>query len=290
MRDFRDAKAMAQSLREALAAKKISVSHSESLELVAKTLGVADWNTLSAILNNNLSGLASSATGEIARRRAEQEAPRQVVPFDPSHFEQYVGYYYVEDYPGTLSPTVMIVTREGGRFFAQMPDLERVELYPESETKLFAKNIDAQASFYADAEGNVTHLVQHYMGHERAFRKIDVAEAKAIIAARTARLAANMQSPGTEDALRRFLVSAANGQPDYDSMAPVLAENWRAQWPLRQAIVKGRGAPKSITFLHLDPKGYDVYDVEYENGRVKWSISPPGPDGKVALMGGRVIS
>jgi len=48
MRDFRDAKAMAQTLREALAAKSISVSHSESLELVAKILGFHDWNVLSA--------------------------------------------------------------------------------------------------------------------------------------------------------------------------------------------------------------------------------------------------
>ena len=39
MRDFRDAKAMAQTLREALKAKSVSLTHSESLELVAKVLG-----------------------------------------------------------------------------------------------------------------------------------------------------------------------------------------------------------------------------------------------------------
>jgi uncharacterized protein len=48
MRDFRDAKAMAQTLREALKAKSVSITHSESLELVAKILGVHDWNVLSA--------------------------------------------------------------------------------------------------------------------------------------------------------------------------------------------------------------------------------------------------
>jgi uncharacterized protein len=50
MRDFRDAKAMAQTLREALKAKSITISHSESLELIAKILGVHDWNVLSARL------------------------------------------------------------------------------------------------------------------------------------------------------------------------------------------------------------------------------------------------
>jgi uncharacterized protein len=53
MRDFRDAKAMAQTLRDALKAKSISVSHSESLELVAKALGLHDWNVLSAAIQSS---------------------------------------------------------------------------------------------------------------------------------------------------------------------------------------------------------------------------------------------
>jgi hypothetical protein len=48
MRDFRDAKAMAHSLREALKAKAIQTSHSESLELIAKAFGYDNWNILSA--------------------------------------------------------------------------------------------------------------------------------------------------------------------------------------------------------------------------------------------------
>jgi len=50
MRDFRDAKAMAQTLRGSLSVKGVLISHSEGLELVSKMLGVADWNTLSALL------------------------------------------------------------------------------------------------------------------------------------------------------------------------------------------------------------------------------------------------
>ncbi|SDI33310.1 MULTISPECIES: LON peptidase substrate-binding domain-containing protein [Bradyrhizobium] len=48
MRDFRDAKAMAQTLREALKAKSVSLTHSESLELIARTFGFPDWNFLAA--------------------------------------------------------------------------------------------------------------------------------------------------------------------------------------------------------------------------------------------------
>jgi hypothetical protein len=50
MRDFRDAKAMAQTARAALAAKGLKITISESLELIAKAFGVTDWNTLSAAI------------------------------------------------------------------------------------------------------------------------------------------------------------------------------------------------------------------------------------------------
>ena len=48
MRDFRDAKVMAHSLRDALKVKAVEITHSESLELIAKTFGYENWNILSA--------------------------------------------------------------------------------------------------------------------------------------------------------------------------------------------------------------------------------------------------
>lgn len=50
MRDFRDAKAMAQTIRAALAAKGHKISIADSLELIARAFGAADWNTLSAAI------------------------------------------------------------------------------------------------------------------------------------------------------------------------------------------------------------------------------------------------
>jgi Glyoxalase superfamily protein/Clp amino terminal domain, pathogenicity island component len=51
MRDFRDAKAMAQTLRASLAAKGHKITISQSLELIAEAFGAADWNTLSAAIH-----------------------------------------------------------------------------------------------------------------------------------------------------------------------------------------------------------------------------------------------
>ena len=53
MRDFRDAKAMAQTLRDALKAKSFSLTHSESLELIARIFGLHDWNVMAAMIQSS---------------------------------------------------------------------------------------------------------------------------------------------------------------------------------------------------------------------------------------------
>ena len=45
---YRDAKTMAKAMREALAARNLTISHSEALEIVARQFGLATWNILSA--------------------------------------------------------------------------------------------------------------------------------------------------------------------------------------------------------------------------------------------------
>ncbi|MGH6956020.1 MAG: glyoxalase superfamily protein [Caulobacteraceae bacterium] len=52
MRDYREAKIMAASLRKALRGMDIEVNHSQSLELVAKTLGLDNWNVLAAAIES----------------------------------------------------------------------------------------------------------------------------------------------------------------------------------------------------------------------------------------------
>ena len=50
MHSFLDAKTMARILRQALADRGVAITHSESLELVARQFGLADWNTLAAAI------------------------------------------------------------------------------------------------------------------------------------------------------------------------------------------------------------------------------------------------
>jgi ATP-dependent Lon protease len=92
MRDFRDAKAMAQTLRESLTTKAINVSHSESLELVSKMLGVSDWNTLAALLqadrHDTETPVAQRQTGAVTYPAIPL---RDLVPFPTATYPLFVG-------------------------------------------------------------------------------------------------------------------------------------------------------------------------------------------------------
>jgi ATP-dependent Lon protease len=97
MRDFRDAKAMAQTLRESLTNRAITISHSESLELVSRMLGIADWNTLSALLQADPHP-ASGRPAVSAASRERTEAGRypavpirDFVPLPTAVFPLYIG-------------------------------------------------------------------------------------------------------------------------------------------------------------------------------------------------------
>jgi len=92
MRDFRDAKAMAQTLRESLTTKTVTISHSESLELVSRMLGVADWNTLSAILHTERRETAAPAVKLKSSTAIYPAIPlRDFVPFPSATFPLFVG-------------------------------------------------------------------------------------------------------------------------------------------------------------------------------------------------------
>jgi ATP-dependent Lon protease len=97
MRDFRDAKAMAQTLRDCLTTKAVTISHSECLELVSRMLGAADWNTLSALLQADRRPEATLPPARpVARERIEAARypavpVRGYVPLPASFFPLFIG-------------------------------------------------------------------------------------------------------------------------------------------------------------------------------------------------------
>jgi peptidase S41-like protein len=85
---------------------------------------------------------------------------------------------------------------------------------------------------------------------------------------------------GGAEAVRRALEELARGAPNYDRMAPDLADATREQLPSLQPGIRGLGAVKTVTFNRVDPDGLDVYDVTLANGALQCGIFV-APDGKV---------
>ncbi|HEY4029860.1 MAG TPA: glyoxalase superfamily protein [Caulobacteraceae bacterium] len=287
MRDFRDAKAMAHTLRESLAAKALSISHSESLELVSRMLGAADWNTLSAMLQDRREAAGrpepasvdgAGGSEEIEGRRLEQGRPRTAVPFEPQAFDRFVGFY-------GLSPTlVFTVTRDGDRFFSQLTGQTAVEFFPESGMKFFAKVVAAQISFVTDAKGRATALILHQNGMERRAPRIDPAEAEGRQAVVMAKFQSQVRDPETEPALRRHIEALVAGAPlDYETMGPDLAAAAKEQRPRIEAIFATLGSLRSVVFVGCNQMGLDVYNVWFENGVQHWSIRM-GQDGLIETL------
>jgi hypothetical protein len=221
------------------------------------------------------SSATPAASGEFAQRLAEQQRPRKVVPFDPKQFDKFVGYYQ-------LGPDAFFtVTRNGDRFFYQVPGYPIVEIFPESGTKFFATVAALQLSFVTDAQGRATETELHHDGVDRPGKRIDESAMKKLEANREARVANKTPSPGTEAFLRRHIESLEKGQPNYEEMMPDVAAIVRRQLPGTMAMIARWGALKSITFKSVGPAGKDIYDVAFDHGRAEWRIAPLSSDGKV---------
>lgn len=70
MRDYRDAKAMAKAMRDALAERELTITHSQALEIVARQFGLASWNVLAARIDGaqgTPAGIAFQAAVPIVR-------------------------------------------------------------------------------------------------------------------------------------------------------------------------------------------------------------------------------
>jgi hypothetical protein len=259
MRDFRDAKAMAQTLREALNARSFSITLSESLELVAKVLGFQDWNVLTARIqsDNSTPPVPTGSTSKGERRE---------IAIDISVLDHYVGFYRLGD------QAVMTISREGNQLISRLTGQRSVPIYGESKTKFVAELVDAQISFVAGGIENAGSLVLHQNGYNTEMKRIDAVEAQHVERLVEAKVNSQSPSDGTEQALRRMIEHMRTGKPNYAEMSAGLADAVRQQWPDVHRDVTNGGPVKSLRFVGIGGGGADVYLVQYENYSRYWRI------------------
>lgn len=110
--------------------------------------------------------LASTGPDGVGVRTDEPlPAQRVAVKLDPAVYDGLVGVY-------ELAPGFdFTITREGDQIFGQATGQGKAELFPQSETELFAKIVDAQFTFEKGPDGKVTGLVLHQNGRNIPAKK-----------------------------------------------------------------------------------------------------------------------
>jgi len=261
MRDFRDAKAMAQTLRDAFTAKGVSLTHSESLELIARTLGSHDWNELAARIQSE----RKLPDAEPPRLNGGKPA-RQEIAVDAAILDGYVGFYQHTD------NFVMTVTRDGNQLLARLTGQSPIPIYPESNTEFFVKVVDAHIRFITDARGRAVSLILHQNNRDMPMKRIDAATAQRIETKRAEKLKTQSPSPGTEAALRRFVDGLIGGKPNYGEMSSEVAEAIRNQMRELHSELAPLGSIHSIEFAAVGHRGEDIYIIKQEHGARHWRI------------------
>lgn len=83
---------------------------------------------------------------------------RTEISVDPAVLESYVGVYQ-------LAPNFAItITHQGSSLYGQATGQQRFQLFAETPTEFFLKDVDAQVTFEKDASGKVTRLILHQNG------------------------------------------------------------------------------------------------------------------------------
>jgi hypothetical protein len=93
-------------------------------------------------------------------------APKEVA-VDPKTFDGFVGRYQL------LPAVVLTITREEGRFFAQLTGQPALEIFASSERDYFLKVVDAQITFEVGTEGRATAAVLHQNGRDQRATRIE---------------------------------------------------------------------------------------------------------------------
>ena len=115
MRTFLQSKAMAKALRESLAAKSVSISHSECLEIVARQFGFGEWNTLAACIETHTNTVPKRQSGPIEMQPPIPMLRIASVREAKEFYADYLGFSFGWDEADAKSaePAYIFVSRSG---------------------------------------------------------------------------------------------------------------------------------------------------------------------------------
>jgi CubicO group peptidase (beta-lactamase class C family) len=98
----------------------------------------------------------------------KEPGKHKAIKVKKERFDRYVGKYRL--YHGF----VVTVTREGDMFMVQAAGQKNYQILPESETKYYFKDFDAQILFQEDEKGEIDRFILYQGGRERVAKRFEV--------------------------------------------------------------------------------------------------------------------
>jgi len=122
-------------------------------------------NAAGLVMGFVLSG-SSGPDQEATKTSKPLPAEQQAVSLDPAVYDQYVGEY-------EIAPSFSItITKEGSKLMAQATGQPKLELFPESQTRFFVKEVAVKIEFVVDGSGKATSLVLYQGGRQLPAKRI----------------------------------------------------------------------------------------------------------------------
>lgn len=211
--------------------------------------------------------MAEPLKDTVAWRRYEQMRPRVEIPIDTALYDDYAGAYETAD--GTLS----IVSHRDGRIFYRIVGQSDIEIFPESETEFFMKDLPVQITFGRGQDQRVQRLSHHQNGFEDHALRTDLDQVRDIEDAIQERIREQEPLPEGEIVLRNVIEEHARGKPDFDRMSPALAVFAQEQKDFIQIELEKAGKLKYLSFKGVSQVGLDIYDADFEHAKIEWGFA-----------------
>src|SRR5712692_381642 len=123
---------------------------------------------LLSLMTSALCLLMAISAINLTRSVRAQQSKHTEVKIDPKLFDDFVGQYSSAEDPDF----VFFFSREGDKFFLQATGQQKIEIFPESETKFFLRVVEAQATFTHDSAGKVAGAVWRQNNRDSQLRKV----------------------------------------------------------------------------------------------------------------------
>ena len=219
-------------------------------------------------------------------------APASPTAIAPDDLARCLGFYQYADYrfyQFADFPVVARVYQQGSRWFVQDTGQAPIELIPARADEVAARFTtpanQREYVFVMSHDGRARELVTIRQGHvvDQAPR-VTQAEWDASVASLQQRRTSTVPSPGTEAALRRQVQTWATGREDFlpvpyrqadARMEPETPERFRQ-------TLASLGTFLDLRFVGVDATGWDLFQLQFAQGRIEVAVAPLSPSGRFA--------